>query len=206
MVDAKSGPTRRFGWIVAAAGLALLVGQAALAAPDARELRWRQLIPSNPTDPADLSSNDALRGVVQHGQAPAVDPVLATIAGNDAASETPSAGADRRASRRVSSDVVPELDGERVRMRGFVVPIGFDGTKVKEFLLVPYVGACVHVPPPPANQIVLIEAATPFEMNFGLFEAVAVTGTLRTVTVRTELAEVGYQLAAEQVESVSPRR
>ena len=204
MVNAVRGTMRRAGRFVAAAWLALLVGQAALAAPDARELRWQQLIPVDPADPADLSGNDALRGVVQHGQAPAIDPVLATIAGNEARSESP-AGGTGRTSRRRSSDVVPELDGERVRMRGFVVPIGFDGTKVKEFLLVPYVGACIHVPPPPANQIVLIEAATPFEVG-GMFEAVSVTGTLRAVAASTELADVGYQLAAERVESVSTKR
>ena len=203
MVDAVRGTMRWAGQVVAATWLALLVSQAALAAPEARELRWRQLIPADPADPADLSGNDGLRGVVQHGQAPAVDPVLATIAGN-APGEAPPAGT-RPASRRPSSDVVPDLDGQRVRMRGFVVPIGFDGTKVKEFLLVPYVGACIHVPPPPANQIVLIEAATPFEIG-GMFEAVAVTGTLRAVAASTELADVGYQLAAEQVESVDARR
>lgn len=191
----------RAGLVVAAAVFALLAGGGALAASAAKDLRWQQLIPGSP---ADMSGNGALRGVVQHGQAPAVDPVLATIAGNDPASAAP-AETGRTAARRPSTDVVPELNGERVRMRGFVVPIGFDGLKVKEFLLVPYVGACIHVPPPPANQIVLVEAATPFEIG-GMFDAVSVTGTMRTAAVSTELADVGYQLAAEQVESVRPDR
>jgi uncharacterized protein len=55
------------------------------------------------------------------------------------------------------------------------------------------------VPPPPANQIVFIEAAKPIEVG-GMFEPVAVTGTLRTMAMSTELASVGYQLAADQVE------
>ncbi len=199
MVNAKRGTMRRVSQIVAAAGLVLLVGKAALAAPDARDLKWQQLIP---VDSAGMLSSDSLRGVIQHGQVAAIDPVLATIAGNDPQSEAQSTGTGRKASRRISSEVVPELNGERVRMRGFVVPVGFDGTKVKEFLLVPYVGACIHVPPPPANQIVLIEAATPFEIG-GMFEAVAVTGTMRTEAMSNEIASFGYQIAAAQVERIA---
>jgi len=47
------------------------------------------------------------------------------------------------------------LDGQRVKIPGYVVPLGFDGqTELSEFLLVPYYGACIHTPPPPANQVV----------------------------------------------------
>ena len=44
-----------------------------------------------------------------------------------------------------------------VRIPGYIVPLGFVGSAVAEGLLVPYVGACIHVPPPPANQIVFIQ-------------------------------------------------
>jgi hypothetical protein len=54
--------------------------------------------------------------------------------------------------------VVAELDGKRVRIGGYVVPLDFESTTVKEFLLVPFVGACIHVPPPPANQIIYVKA------------------------------------------------
>ena len=203
MIDARRGFTRRTVGIAAiAAGLVPLPGTGSSAATPARDLRWQQLIPG---DPADMSGNEALRGVVQHGQAPAIDPVLATIAGNDPTDEAQPAAPSRAATRRPGADVVRELNGERVRMRGFVVPVGFDGAKVKEFLLVPYVGACIHVPPPPVNQVVLVEAATPFSIG-GLFEAVAVTGMLRTEASTTELADVGYHLAAERVESVGFER
>ena len=55
--------------------------------------------------------------------------------------------------------VVPELDGKRVRIGGYVVPLDFEATNVKEFLLVPFVGACIHVPPPPPNQIIYVKSA-----------------------------------------------
>ena len=66
-------------------------------------------------------------------------------------SMTPAAdGASRRRSWQ-------SLDGKRVHIGGYVVPLDFEATTVKEFLLVPFVGACIHVPPPPANQIVYVK-------------------------------------------------
>ena len=52
--------------------------------------------------------------------------------------------------------ITQEYDGKKVRMPGFIVPIEFDGLKTTEFLLVPVAGACIHMPPPPANQIVRV--------------------------------------------------
>jgi hypothetical protein len=84
-------------------------------------------------------------------------------------------------------------------MSGFVVPIDYSGTGVTAFLLVPYVGACVHVPPPPANQLVLVSTETPYESK-GLFEPVTVTGMFGTASVATQLADVGYALSADAIE------
>lgn len=95
--------------------------------------------------------------------------------------------------------VVQSLDGKRVHIGGYVVPLDFDATRVKEFLLVPFVGACIHVPPPPANQIVYVKAAQGFEVK-GLFEPVWVTGTLKVTPAFTGLAEAGYSLEAEKVD------
>ena len=100
--------------------------------------------------------------------------------------------------------VVAELDGQRVRLPGFVIPLQLSGDGVKTFILAPYAGACIHVPPPPANQIVFIEAPKPFEIG-NMFEAVAVTGTLRTQAMTNDLASFGYQLAAEQIERIVAR-
>ncbi len=83
-----------------------------------------------------------------------------------------------------------ELDGKRVRLAGYTTPVGFSETETR-FLLVPELGACIHVPPPPPNQIVYVEkAAGEPEM----FEPVWVTGTLKAAPVATVLADVGYQL------------
>ncbi len=95
--------------------------------------------------------------------------------------------------------VVPELDGKLVKIPGYVVPLEFDSTSVSEFLLVPYVGACIHVPPPPANQVVYSQSDEKVDIE-GLFAPVWVTGTLRTQSFSSELAEAGYSLKVRQVE------
>ena len=52
--------------------------------------------------------------------------------------------------------VVDTFDGKRVKIPGFVVPLEGTAELTTEFLLVPYFGACIHVPPPPSNQIVYV--------------------------------------------------
>lgn len=91
------------------------------------------------------------------------------------------------------------LNGEFIRMPGFIIPLEFDGLGVTEFILVPYVGACIHTPPPPANQLVLVETATPWP-NTELWEAVWVEGLLSMEMVETNLADIGYALSAESIE------
>ena len=102
-------------------------------------------------------------------------------------------------SNALPAPVVEGLAGKRVHIGGYVVPLNFDATRVKEFLLVPFVGACIHVPPPPANQIVYVKADKGFDVS-GMFEPVWVTGTLKVTTAFTGLAEAGYSLEAETVE------
>ena len=93
----------------------------------------------------------------------------------------------------------PDLDGAYIRMPGFIVPLeaGLDG--VTEFLLVPYVGACIHTPPPPANQLVLVSAKKPWPSD-QLWDAVWVIGQMRNRLEDTDLGETGYFIAADEME------
>ncbi|MEM8802852.1 MAG: DUF3299 domain-containing protein [Pseudomonadota bacterium] len=91
------------------------------------------------------------------------------------------------------------LDGAFVRVPGFVLPLEFGPEGVTEFVLVPYVGACVHVPPPPPNQLVFVTAETPWPSD-QLWDAVWVVGTLSTEFKTTEVAETGYALNASKIE------
>jgi uncharacterized protein len=102
------------------------------------------------------------------------------------------------------SRVVKELNGKRVRIGGYAVPLDFEATTVKEFLLVPYVGACIHVPPPPADQIIYVKTEKGFAIG-SPEDAITVTGTIRTDTAVTGVADAGYSLDAESVELLKLR-
>ena len=105
-----------------------------------------------------------------------------------------------RAQQVKSYDTIPTLDGQKVRMAGYIVPLEADDKgNLTEFFLVPYYGACIHVPPPPANQIVYVKSAEGFEVT-GQFEPVWITGTLKVTSAFTGLAEAGYSLEADRVE------
>ncbi len=98
-----------------------------------------------------------------------------------------------------STGVRVDWNGQVVRLPGFIVPIDYDGTGVTAFILVPYVGACVHVPPPPANQLVFVTTSTPYQTK-GLFEPVNVIGMFGVSSLSTHLADIGYAISADRIE------
>jgi hypothetical protein len=95
--------------------------------------------------------------------------------------------------------VVEALDGKQVKLPGFVVPLEMDATQMSEFLLVPYFGACIHTPPPPANQTVYVRTGEGQAYRGEMFDVVWVVGTLRIERVASELGHAGYTLEAAQV-------
>lgn len=95
--------------------------------------------------------------------------------------------------------VVKALDGKQVKLPGFVVPLEHEGEKVSEFLLVPYFGACIHVPPPPANQTVYVVTQKGGAVAKKLFDTVWVTGTMRAKWAGNELGDAGYTLRASEI-------
>ncbi|MGI9480984.1 MAG: DUF3299 domain-containing protein [Hyphomicrobiales bacterium] len=113
----------------------------------------------------------------------------------------------RQADRQ--KEVVASLDGKTVSIPGYAVPLELDGSKVSEFLLVPYVGACIHVPSPPPNQIVYVRAKDGIEMD-GLFASVKVTGRMSVKGASKSLflvdgtsnVDAGYQIEGTHVEAV----
>lgn len=95
----------------------------------------------------------------------------------------------------LDAPVVKALDGQSVSLPGFVVPLEGDSELITEFLLVPYFGACIHVPPPPPNQLVhvTIKGGVPID---SLYDAIVVTGIIKTQTWSGEVAQVGYTMQA----------
>lgn len=91
------------------------------------------------------------------------------------------------------------LQGAYVRMPGYIIPFVGDANGITEFLLVPYVGACIHVPPPPPNQLVYVKAKTPWPTS-GLWEAIWVTGIMSLEMLDTTIAVIGYALQSNHIE------
>jgi len=91
------------------------------------------------------------------------------------------------AKRKRAMEAVNEiLNGQQVRLAGYVLPLEMGGLKITEFLLVPYVGACIHEPVPPANQIVRVKFERGFEVD-GRFSPVWVQGKMITQIVNSQL-------------------
>ncbi len=95
--------------------------------------------------------------------------------------------------------VVEALDGQRIRLPGFVVPLETDANQMAEFLLVPYFGACIHVPPPPANQTVHVLTADGAAYQGELFDTVWVEGRMRVEQFSNELGDAGYRIEDAEV-------
>jgi hypothetical protein len=95
--------------------------------------------------------------------------------------------------------VVERLAGARVRIPGFLVPLETDGEQIREFLLVPYFGACVHVPPPPANQLIHVIPDKPVPAGWNMLP-VWVEGVMAVGRVDSEMGVAGYQLRGTKVE------
>jgi len=178
------------GTVAGAVGIALV--PRVDAADAVMSLKWDQLVPPAPPKPPRSFLADR-----------PTDPGSLAAPGHGAASSGPLVEGRWMSGPAKSSGkppaVVASLDGKRVEIGGYVVPLDFDATRVKEFLLVPFVGACIHVPPPPPNQIVYVKAEKGIDVN-GTFEPVWVTGTLTVSPAFTGLAEAGYSLEAEKVE------
>ncbi|WP_297365003.1 DUF3299 domain-containing protein [Thauera sp.] len=95
--------------------------------------------------------------------------------------------------------LVERMAGASVRLPGFVVPLETDGKKIREFLLVPYFGACVHVPPPPANQLIHVIPDKPVPAAWNMMP-VWVSGVMAVGRIDSEMGVAGYQLRAVKVE------
>jgi len=93
----------------------------------------------------------------------------------------------------------PDLDGAYIKMPGFIIPIDVSTSGVTSFVLVPYVGACIHTPPPPPNQLVFVTTDKPWPGD-DLWEAVWVTGQMRHEIQSTQVAQTGYTLTADAME------
>ena len=89
-----------------------------------------------------------------------------------------------------------EIDGDQVQLAGFIAPLSYEDEIITEFLLVPYFGACIHVPPPPPNQTIFVSLDKSEGIHIDdTWDAIWVAGTLSAVTAETDLATAGYTIS-----------
>ncbi len=151
------------------------------------EIYWEELIPQddldailNPPDyiaqVEDGSAEDQLENTIQS----AINPDKST---NEVYEKA-----------LVSTRIIEAMDGRNIRIPGFIVPIEFIGEKkVASFFLVPYFGACLHLPPPPPNQIIYVVSEEGITLE-SLYEPVWISGKLSTQLFEDETATSAYTL------------
>ena len=101
-----------------------------------------------------------------------------------------------------SARTVAALDGRSIRLGGYPVPLESDAEgRSTLFFLVPYPGACIHVPPPPPNQLVLVRYPSGIALE-DIYAPLWVSGTLKVEPISNELAEAAYALDAAAVRPV----
>lgn len=151
---------------------------ATFANADVRELQWSDLLPADaPPPPPPLAIHDMSQ----------LADVLAAENGPAAAQQSPAA------------PVVKALDGIQAKLPGYIVPLDMsEEGRVIEFLLVPYFGACIHVPPPPSNQIVHATSELGVKVD-ELYQPFWIEGLLRVEHASSELAEAGYRIDAQKI-------
>ncbi len=138
------------------------------------ELDWRELLPARQRAKYSPNAPPPAHGYLGEGGPPAAQ--LQNFDVNDDLAEIP------------------------VRMPGFIVPVGANANGiVREFFLVPYVGACIHVPPPPPNQMVYVKSKSGISLK-SVHEAYWVTGKMRVEQTTTSLGASAYAMDAEKIE------
>ncbi|MBF8659130.1 DUF3299 domain-containing protein [Pseudomonas putida] len=144
-----------------------------------RELDWPALIPEG---------------------APVVAPQLAPLHDMSQLSDALSAESAPAARQQApAAPVVNSLDGQQIKLPGYIVPLEVNEQgRTTEFLLVPYYGACIHVPPPPSNQIVHIVSEMGVRVE-DLYQPYWIEGTMHVKPSSSELAEAGYRMEAEKI-------
>jgi len=157
---------------------ALLLALALPVAAEVRELQWSDLIPPGaPPPPPPVALHDLSQ----------LADALEAEAGPAAMQQSPAA------------PVVEALDGVQVKLPGYIVPLDMsEEGRVTEFLLVPYFGACIHVPPPPSNQIVHATSELGVKVE-QLYQPFWIEGPLRVEHASSELAEAGYRMDAQKI-------
>lgn len=148
-------------------------------AAEPRELDWPALIPDGA--PVEAPQLAPLHDLSQIGNALAAE------------------SAPPAPQQSANAPVVQALDNQQIKLPGYIVPLEVsEEGRTTEFLLVPYYGACIHVPPPPSNQIVHIFSEMGVRVE-DLYQPYWIEGRMQVKASSSDLADAGYQMEAEKI-------
>lgn len=167
-------------------------GDAALAqAVEYRDVEWTDLMPKEDLE-ALLNPPEDIMNIPDGSE---MDQISGQI------SNAIAQASDSRYQQALSStNVVEAFNNQQIRIPGFIVPIDFDDNQMTtRFFLVPYFGACIHVPPPPPNQIILVDYPQGIKVD-ELYDPFHISGLLKTSLFQHEMATSAYLLEAAKVE------
>lgn len=104
-----------------------------------------------------------------------------------------------------STTVVDSFNNQHIKIPGYIVPLDFDKQNLTtRFFLVPFFGACIHVPPPPPNQIILVDYPQGIKVK-SLYDVFSISGLLKTSLFQHQMATSAYVMKAAKVEAYEPR-
>lgn len=92
------------------------------------------------------------------------------------------------------------LNNKKIAVPGFMVPLEDEADRVTEFILVPFAGACIHVPPPPPNQMIYVRLSRNQKVKMSFTEPVLVTGSLHVATVQSPYGDISFNMDADLVQ------
>ena len=111
------------------------------------------------------------------------------------------AGDDRYQQALASTRIIPEMEGQAIRIPGFIVPLEFDDEQtITQFFLVPFFGACIHVPPPPPNQMIFVNYPKGLKLD-ALYDPFWISGVLTTTLIENEMATAAYSMRMQSFEA-----
>lgn len=164
-----------------------------------RTIEWLELLPEDDLQ-ALLNPPDYLNEIVDGS---AEDQIASQIQSAMSADDSPQSAYEQAL---VSTRFVEEMNGQDIRVPGYVVPLeseyiseGQGYQLVKRFFLVPFFGACLHMPPPPPNQIIYVTSEEGFKLP-SIYDPVWVSGTLKTALYEDQLATSAYVMNMEKLE------
>ena len=98
----------------------------------------------------------------------------------------------------VSTKIVESMNNQAIRIPGFIVPLEYNkDSKIIEFFLVPFFGACIHVPPPPPNQIIYVRSEEGVEQK-QLYDAYWISGKISTTLIENDMATAAYSMQLDE--------